>query len=67
MKGIELKVARVQLGLSQYGLGLKLGIHPARLSEMETGKRPVPEVIAERMHLELANAKGLEEREEVRM
>ncbi len=56
MKGIELKVARVQLGLSQYGLGLKLGIHPARLSEMETGKRPIPEAVAKWLRAKASEA-----------
>jgi transcriptional regulator with XRE-family HTH domain len=37
------------MGLTQFDLALKLGIHPARISEMETGKRPVPEAFAQRV------------------
>ena len=51
MTGIELKLARVRTGLTQWDLALKLGLHPARLSEMETGKRQVPDVIAERVRV----------------
>jgi len=39
--GFTLKVRRVQAGLTQYQLAQKSGIHPARISEMERGQRPV--------------------------
>ena len=47
MDGLELKLARVRLGLTQYELGQKLGVHPSRLSEMESGKREVTPAVVE--------------------
>ena len=41
MEGLTLKVRRIQAGLTQYQLAQKSGIHPARISEMERGQRPV--------------------------
>ena len=41
MEGLTLKVWRIQSGLTQYQLGQKFGIHPARISEMERNQRPV--------------------------
>lgn len=46
MTGIELKLARVRLGRTQWVLALQLGVHPARLSEMERSQRPVPDEVA---------------------
>ena len=46
MTGLDLKLARVRLGLTQFALALKLGLHPSRLSEMETDKRRVTEEVA---------------------
>ena len=45
MNGMDLRLARVRIGLTQFEFGLKLGVHPARLSEMETSKRAVPEEV----------------------
>ncbi len=53
MTGVELKVARVRLGLTQWELSLKLGVHPARLSEMETGKRAIPERVSQWLRAKL--------------
>ena len=58
MPGLDLKVARVKLGLSQFELALRLGIHPARLSEMETAKRPIPEVVALGVRAELSGIRA---------
>ena len=41
MNGLALKMTRIRAGLTQYQLGQKSGIHPARISEMERGQRPV--------------------------
>ena len=49
MTALELKLARTRLGLTQFSIALKLGIHPARVSDLETGKREVPEAVAERV------------------
>ena len=47
MDGLELKLARVRLGLTQYELGQKLRVHPSRLSEMERGQRDVTPAVVE--------------------
>ena len=41
MTGMELKLRRIEAGLTQWGLAKKAGIHPARISEMERDQRPV--------------------------
>ena len=47
MTGMELKLKRVEAGLTQWDLANKAGIHPGRISEMEKDRRAVtPEVIA---------------------
>jgi transcriptional regulator with XRE-family HTH domain len=40
-----MKICRIRLGLTQYQLGQKTGIHPSRLSEMETGKREITDAV----------------------
>ena len=45
MNGLELKLARVRLGLTQYQLGQRLGVHPARLSEMERGEKDISQAV----------------------
>ena len=42
MNGMDVKLARVQLGLSQWELARRAGTSAPRVSEMETGKRDVP-------------------------
>ena len=45
MDGMELKIARVRAGLTLYELGKLSDVQPPRISEMETGKRPVSQAI----------------------
>ena len=59
MNGLDLKVKRVRAGLTLWQLGRLAGVHPALLSEMETGKRPLSDVVAEALDRELAKV-GLE-------
>jgi len=54
MEGIELKVWRVRAGLTQWDLARELGLHPARISEMEKGRRSIPAELALRIHEILA-------------
>ena len=54
MNGLELKIKRIRAGLTQYDLAQKAGIHPSRLSEMETGKRPVSDAVYDALDKELA-------------
>lgn len=42
MNGIDILVARRKSGLNQWQLASFIGIHPARLSEIERGRRPLP-------------------------
>lgn len=41
MNGIDILVARRKLGLNQWQLASFIDIHPARLSEIERGRRPL--------------------------
>ena len=45
MDGLDLKLKRVQAGLTQYELGQRSGVHPARISEMERGQRPIIDAV----------------------
>ena len=45
MDGMELKLARVKLGLSLWELGKAANVRPERISEMETNKRSVSQAI----------------------
>lgn len=58
MDGLDLKLGRVRVGLTQWQLATKAGIHPSRLSEMETGKRPVEDVVVEALAQELAQVES---------
>ena len=54
MDGLELKLGRIRVGLTQFELAQKAGVHPSRLSEMETGKRPIDAVVVDALARELA-------------
>ena len=54
MDGLELKIRRIRAGLTQYALAREAGIHPSRLSEMETGKRPIADAVTDALNKELA-------------
>ena len=58
MNGLELKIRRIRAGLTQYDLAQEAGIHPSRLSEMETGKRPVTDVVTAALDKERSEAPG---------
>ena len=45
MDGLDLKLMRVRAGITQYELAQRSGVHPARISEMETGKRPIIQAV----------------------
>ena len=47
MDGLELKVQRVRARVTQWTLAKLAGVHPARISEMELGKRPVANSVLE--------------------
>jgi|TARA_B100002003_G_C13750579_1_gene373744 transcriptional regulator with XRE-family HTH domain len=56
MELVELRIRRIRAGLTQYRFAEKAGIHPSRLSEMETGKRPIAEAVVKALDKELAKA-----------
>ena len=56
MDGLELKIRRIRAGLTQYDLAQEAGIHPSRLSEMETGKRPITDAVTDVLDKELSEA-----------
>ena len=45
MDGLHLKVMRIMRGWTQWDLGMIVGVHPARISEMERGRREVTEAV----------------------
>jgi len=47
MDGLGLKIARIKRRWSQWGLATKVRVHPARISEMERGRREITEAVVE--------------------
>ena len=58
MNGLELKIRSIRAGLTQYDLAQEAGIHPSRLSEVETRKRPVTDVVTDALDKERSEAPG---------
>ena len=56
MNGLDLKLKRVQAGLTQYELGQRSGVHPARISEMERGQRPITDAVVNALSHEVGGA-----------
>ena len=56
MYGLDLKLKRVRLGLTLWHLGKLAGLHPARISEMERGQRPITDVVVDALSLEMSGA-----------
>lgn len=48
-EGIEIKIARIRAGLRQYEVAMSVGIPPARLSEIEAGRRRSSPELLERI------------------
>ena len=60
VKGLELKIIRLRVGIRQYDLAARLGILPNRLSEIESGRRePSPELLTQLLQI-LNQAKKVE-------
>ena len=57
--GLELRLLRVKKGLSQWTLARAAGIQPARISEMETGKRPVVGAVITALDRLAAESQGI--------
>ena len=56
MDGLDLKLKRVQAGLTLWQLGKLAGVHPARISEMERGQRPITDVVVDALSHEMSGA-----------
>ena len=56
MYGLDLKLKRVRLGLTLWQLGKLAGVHPARISEMERGQRPITDVVVNALSREMNGA-----------
>ena len=56
MNGLDLRLMRVRAGITQYELAQRSGIHPARISEMERGQRPITDVVVDALSHEMSGA-----------
>ena len=56
MNGLDLKLKRVQAGLTLWQLGQLAGVHPARISEMERDQRPIADAVLQALGQEMAGA-----------
>ena len=54
MDGMDLKIARIRAHLTLWELGGLAGVHPARISEMERGQRPITDVVLDALSLEMS-------------
>lgn len=46
---LDLKIARIKVGLKQYELAARVGIGPTKLCEIESGRREVSPELLERI------------------
>ena len=53
MDGLDLRLMRVRAGITQYELAQRSGIHPARISEMERGQRPIIDAVVNALSHEM--------------
>ena len=56
MDGMDLKIARIRANLTLWQLGKLAGVHPARISEMERGQRPITDVVLDARSHEMSGA-----------
>ena len=54
MDGMDLKIARMRARLTLWELGRLAGLHAARISEMETGKRPIIQAVVDVLSHEMS-------------
>ena len=54
MDGLDLKLKRVRVGLTLWQLGNLAGVHPARISEMERGQRPIIDAVVNALSHEMS-------------
>ena len=58
MDGMDLKIARIRAHLTLWQLGKLAGVHPARISEMERGQRPITDVVLDARSHEMSGGAG---------
>ena len=56
MDGMDLKIARIRARLTLWELGKLAGVHPARISQMERGQRPITDVVLDARSHEMSGA-----------
>ena len=56
MDGMDLKIARIRAHLTLWQLGKLAGVHPARISEMERGQRPIIDAVVNALSHEVGGA-----------
>ena len=56
MDSLGLKLARVRAGLTLWEVGQLVGLHAARISEMERGQRPIADAVVQAINKELAES-----------
>ena len=56
MDGMDLKIARIRAHLTLWQLGTLAGVHPARISEMERGQRPIIDAVVNALSDEMGGA-----------
>ena len=60
--GLRLKILRLKAGIRQYEVAARLGIHPSKLSEIESGRRtPSKELLERLMQIVKAGERGSNE------
>ena len=56
-RGLELKLLRISRGVYQYELAAAVGVSPGILWEIESGRRPVTDDMAERIRGAIESAR----------
>ena len=56
MDGMDLKIGRIRAHLTLWQLGKLAGVHPARISEMERGQRPIIDAVVNALSDEMGGA-----------
>ncbi len=62
-RGLELKLLRISRGIRQYEVAAAIQVCPGILSQIENGRRPLPENLATRIQRVIENAKPEDSKE----
>ncbi len=58
MDGLDLKLARVRAKLTLWDVGQLVGLHAARVSEMERGQRPISDAVVKALDKKISEVPG---------